>query len=128
VSVLCPGWVRTRIAEADRNWPASLGERPERDAANEVMFRHFSVVLDEGTPPAAIADKVADAVQANRFWVIPHDDFLDLAIDRWETIKAGADPTLGELPGLGPLETLQAEALAALEQAQQASTQPAVTS
>src|SRR5215469_527964 len=28
VSVLCPGWVRTSIAQADRNWPQSLGEVP----------------------------------------------------------------------------------------------------
>jgi NAD(P)-dependent dehydrogenase (short-subunit alcohol dehydrogenase family) len=30
VSVLCPGWVRTKILDADRNWPADLGERPAR--------------------------------------------------------------------------------------------------
>ena len=28
VSVLCPGWVRTSIGQADRNWPHSLGEVP----------------------------------------------------------------------------------------------------
>src|SRR5437764_15286170 len=28
VSVLCPGWVRTRIHEADRNRPAGLGAPP----------------------------------------------------------------------------------------------------
>ena len=30
VSVLCPGWVRTQILEADRNWPAEIGEKPRR--------------------------------------------------------------------------------------------------
>jgi NAD(P)-dependent dehydrogenase (short-subunit alcohol dehydrogenase family) len=30
VSVLCPGWVRTSILQADRNWPQSLGEVPPR--------------------------------------------------------------------------------------------------
>src|SRR6478609_4697509 len=28
VSVLCPGWVRTNILDADRNWPAGLGDEP----------------------------------------------------------------------------------------------------
>jgi NAD(P)-dependent dehydrogenase (short-subunit alcohol dehydrogenase family) len=28
VSVLCPGFVKTRIAEADRNWPTRLGAHP----------------------------------------------------------------------------------------------------
>jgi NAD(P)-dependent dehydrogenase (short-subunit alcohol dehydrogenase family) len=28
VSVLCPGWVRTSLLEADHNRPGELGERP----------------------------------------------------------------------------------------------------
>ncbi len=28
VSVLCPGWVRTQIFDAERNWPEALGEAP----------------------------------------------------------------------------------------------------
>jgi NAD(P)-dependent dehydrogenase (short-subunit alcohol dehydrogenase family) len=28
VSVLCPGWVRTSILQADRNWPQGLGAVP----------------------------------------------------------------------------------------------------
>ena len=37
VSVLCPGWVRTNIIDADRNWPAELGEKPVDDPANAVV-------------------------------------------------------------------------------------------
>ncbi len=37
VSVLCPGWVRTNIIDADRNWPAELGEKPVEDPANAVV-------------------------------------------------------------------------------------------
>ena len=32
VSVLCPGWVRTAIMDADRNWPARLGDSPSLKA------------------------------------------------------------------------------------------------
>ena len=38
VSVLCPGWVRTSILQADRNWPQSLGEVPPPAATAEVIY------------------------------------------------------------------------------------------
>ena len=36
VSVLCPGWVNTKIIDSDRNYPAEFGPPPEADAAAEV--------------------------------------------------------------------------------------------
>ena len=92
VSVLCPGWVRTNIVEADRNWPAELGEKPADDPANAVFREHVTRALAEGRTPASVADAVADAIAADRFWVIPHQDFLDIAVARWETIAERADP------------------------------------
>ena len=68
VSGLCPSWVRTSIVQADRNWPQSRGEVPPAAAA-EVLRPHMQRVMDEGMAPAAVADLVADAVAANRFWV-----------------------------------------------------------
>src|SRR5262249_45362132 len=39
VSVLCPGWVRTRISEADRNRPADLEPAPPVDPAVAQQLR-----------------------------------------------------------------------------------------
>ena len=36
VSCLCPGWVKTGIAESERNWPAELGALPESDAGAQI--------------------------------------------------------------------------------------------
>jgi NAD(P)-dependent dehydrogenase (short-subunit alcohol dehydrogenase family) len=69
VSVLCPGWVRTSVVQADRNWPEKLGEAPPRAATAGVMEPHVQRAIDEGMAPAAVADLVADAITANRFWV-----------------------------------------------------------
>ena len=44
VSVLCPGWVRTQIVDADRNWPSELGPRPDDEAA----FRRHRAALPAG--------------------------------------------------------------------------------
>jgi len=117
VSVLCPGWVRTAIFEADRNWPAALGEVPEQ-GMTAVIGHHFERAIDEGATPAAVADAVADAVTAGRFWVIPHQEFFDLVIERWHRIAERLDPEPPEqLPGMPPRSQIVAELMAALESA-----------
>ena len=92
VSVLCPGWVRTQIADAERNWPAELGEAPTPAPGTEFMFDILKRVIDEGMPPAVVADKVADAVEAEKFWVLPHPDFVEIAVKRWHDIAEGVNP------------------------------------
>lgn len=115
VSVLCPGWVRTQILDADRNWPDELGEKPPEAPANAVFRVHTSRALAEGRTPASVADAVAEAVVADRFWVIPHQDFLDLAVRRWDTIAERVDPVPPEeIPGLPPRSQMIAEVVAAL--------------
>ena len=110
VSVLCPGWVRTSIAQADRNWSQSLGEVPARAATAEVTEPHVQRAIDEGMAPAAVADLVADAITANRFWVFTDPHFTQMALDRWQRIAEGHNPqTDVDMPGLPPAKQLIAE-------------------
>src|SRR5436190_202886 len=60
VSVLCPGWVRTNILEADRNWPSELGPKPPDDQVAAITTHHIARALAEGRTPASVADAVAD--------------------------------------------------------------------
>jgi NAD(P)-dependent dehydrogenase (short-subunit alcohol dehydrogenase family) len=114
VSVLCPGWVRTRILDAERNWPASLGEAPPPGLASEVVERHVRRAVDEGVTPAAVADQVAEAVSAGRYWVLPHPEFVEVAAQRWNSIAEARNPeTLVDMPGLPPAQQI-AEEVAAL--------------
>jgi NAD(P)-dependent dehydrogenase (short-subunit alcohol dehydrogenase family) len=115
VSVLCPGWVRTSIVDADRNWPSELGDKPPNDLGTTVLAQHARRAIEEGANPAFIADAVVDAVVADRFWVIPHQEFLDIAADRWETIIERADPAPPEhVPGMPPRSQIVAEITSAL--------------
>jgi NAD(P)-dependent dehydrogenase (short-subunit alcohol dehydrogenase family) len=115
VSCLCPGWVRTGILESERNWPEALGTLPERDAAGEVVLAHVTRAIEEGMQPAAVADQVLAAITADRFWVFPQREFLDLAVARWRDIDEGLDPTPTEhVPGLPPRSQLMAEVMAAM--------------
>jgi NAD(P)-dependent dehydrogenase (short-subunit alcohol dehydrogenase family) len=115
VSVLCPGWVRTSIVDADRNWPSELGHKPDNDPGTAILTQHAQRAIEEGSNPAFVADAVVDAVVADRFWVIPHQEFLDIAANRWETIIERADPEPPEhVPGMPPRSQIVAEITSAL--------------
>ena len=115
VSCLCPGWVRTGILDSERNWPKELGEAPKRDSIQEVLFNHVRRAIDEGMTPAAVADLVLQRVEAGKFWIFPHDDFLDLCIRRWERIGEKLDPEPSEeTPGMPPREQVMAEVAAVM--------------
>jgi NAD(P)-dependent dehydrogenase (short-subunit alcohol dehydrogenase family) len=115
VSCLCPGWVRTAILDSDRNWPDRLGEPPPDSPTIAVTEPHIRRAIDEGTTPAAVADAVASAVAEERFWVFPHDDFVELVVERWHQIAERCNPEPPEaMPGMPPRSQIVAEVLAAL--------------
>lgn len=121
VSCLCPGWVRTGIAESERNWPSELGPAPERTAGQEVSLGYLRRAIDEGMPPAAVADLVVSAVRDDRFWIFPHPDWLEIAMERFHSIGEGTNPSPPEeFPGMPPRSQMLAEVMAAmLAEAQQ---------
>ena len=110
VSVLCPGWVRTSIYQAKRNWPESLGEVPPPAVTAGVMAPHVQRAIDEGMAPAAVAGLVADAIAADRFWVFTDPYFTQRALDRWQRIAGGHNPqTEVDMRGFPPAKQLAAE-------------------
>ena len=115
VSVLCPGWVATGIWDAERNWPARLGEIPSASLASKVTRPHQLRANDAGMRPAAVADLVADAVVSDRYWVLPHPEFVALAVRRWQRIAEGRDPdTEVDTPGFPPAAQIASEIRSAL--------------
>lgn len=66
-------------------------------------------------PPAAVADLVAQAIIDNQFWVFPHADFLELAVERFHRIADRIDPQqVEQLPGMPPRSQIMAETMAAM--------------
>ena len=107
---MCPGWVRTKIMDAERNWPSALGDLPPSELAGDVVRRHYSRAVDEGTPPAEIADQVADAIMGQRYWILPDQEFVELFARRWTSIAEGRNPELfRDSPGLPPGKDIAAE-------------------
>ncbi|HUV17231.1 MAG TPA: hypothetical protein VMW33_02010, partial [Ilumatobacteraceae bacterium] len=71
--------------------------------------------IAEGMQPGAVADLVADAVRSDRFWVFPHPDFLEIAVERFHSIGEQLDPSRPEeFPGLPPRSQMMAEVMAAM--------------
>ncbi len=88
VSVLCPGWVNTRIMDSDRNRPGGRYDTGLMSEGREVMRQ----VLAGGKPPAEVAHLVAAAVREGTTHIFTGDEWIGLARGRMETV-------LTELPG-----------------------------
>jgi len=92
VSVLCPGWVRTRIGESDRNRPAGLEPPPNDDPAREMAREFVRQLIETGMAPSEVAGHVVDAVRSGRFYVLTHPDMNDSIRRRAEEVVAGGPP------------------------------------
>lgn len=95
VSVLCPGFVATRIIDADRNRPADAA-RPaaEPDAAAAAALEAGRQMLASGLDPAVVAERVLAAVRENRFWILTHPEMKPLIRARLEDILAERNPQM----------------------------------
>jgi NAD(P)-dependent dehydrogenase (short-subunit alcohol dehydrogenase family) len=97
-SVLCPGLINTDILKAERNRPPEQG--PATDLARlpegvQQSVQQFAQALESGYDPATVAQAVADAIRADRFYVIPAQEPLQQLIDlRLNDILQRRNPTL----------------------------------
>ena len=93
VSVLCPAFAKTRLAESTRNQPG-----PHADpAASFGFYEALKHTVEEGTPPEHIAEAVLQAVRDNKFWILTHPQFDQSIRDRFESILARTNPPLRDL-------------------------------
>jgi NAD(P)-dependent dehydrogenase (short-subunit alcohol dehydrogenase family) len=103
VSVLCPGWVRTRILESERNRPEA--PRPEpgpQRPETEVLRAIVAERIEAGMDPAEVGRLVADSIEADRFYVLPHPEWMNVVENRMQRILDQKDP-IGVMPegGMG---------------------------
>ncbi|MEX2247785.1 MAG: SDR family NAD(P)-dependent oxidoreductase [Dehalococcoidia bacterium] len=90
VSVLCPGFVSTRIADSSRNRPAELVAvvAPAPPEGPDIVRQ----MIASGMPPPELAEQVFDAVQARRFYILTHPEFDAAVRARMEAILDRRDP------------------------------------
>lgn len=78
VSVLCPGWVRTNIHTTGFGRPS--GGPTLEEAKDDPQFQEMDAVIKGGLDPDAVADWVADCVEANRLYIFTHE-MMKIGID-----------------------------------------------
>jgi NAD(P)-dependent dehydrogenase (short-subunit alcohol dehydrogenase family) len=93
VSVLCPGLVRTNIANAERNRPAELRNEavtmtPEMQAGRAA----FAAALEASMPPLQVADVVFDAIKKEQFYILPHPEWIEAIQLRTEKLLRMENP------------------------------------
>ncbi len=97
VSVLCPGFVNTRIIDAARNRPAELQNEPaERNASpqEETMLQFMRQAIQAGMPPPQVADIVFKAIRDETFYILPHPEYKEAIRARMEDILQERNPTV----------------------------------
>ena len=97
VSVLCPAVVNTRIGESERNRPDVLRNAADAGVPGQqmqAMEQAFRALLATGLPPEQVAGAVVDAIKAERFYIITHEETKGRVRSRMQDILEDRSPTL----------------------------------
>jgi NAD(P)-dependent dehydrogenase (short-subunit alcohol dehydrogenase family) len=87
-SVLCPAFVKTRIAESGRNRPGGGAAAPVTSQAAAAI----RAMVDAGVSPESIADKVFAAIEGEQFWILTHPEMDEFIHGRVEGMLARRNP------------------------------------
>ncbi len=94
VSVLCPGFVNTKLIYADRNRPSQTSnETLEMEHRRQNRVETMRQVLQEGMSPAHVAEHVIDAIRKEKFYILPHPEFKPGIQTRLENILQERNPS-----------------------------------
>jgi short-subunit dehydrogenase len=94
-SVLCPGWVDTRILDSHRNRPSGPGAGGPLwnfPGADEIEKRVRERIAS-GLSPGQVAERVLDAIRDERFWILTHPELNDLIRTRMQDILEQRAPS-----------------------------------
>jgi len=104
VTVLCPGWVRTRIHQSQRNSPDAVAAREDdvdavlAGTALDGMAGMVDELVANGLDPAEVARMTLDAALAGQVYVLTHRDWTNMVTRRTELMVSGRNPEMS-FPG-----------------------------
>jgi NAD(P)-dependent dehydrogenase (short-subunit alcohol dehydrogenase family) len=99
-SVLCPGLVRTNIADAERHRPQELRNEPVKMTPEmQAGLAAFKATMETGMPPLQVADAVFDAIRKEQFYILSHPEWT-------EVIQLRTDKLLRMENPQGPMPTI----------------------
>ncbi len=89
VSVLLPGWVKTRILESERNRPADLQNAPQNTARSpqeQAIIQKMMQSVQTAITPEDYSEYVIRAIREEHFYVISHLQYLEAFKQRFDAI------------------------------------------
>ncbi|MCP4003462.1 MAG: SDR family NAD(P)-dependent oxidoreductase [bacterium] len=105
VSVLCPGWVNTRILESERNRPEAPRPAPSEETEQLALMRKIvEGMLAKGLDPIEVGSIVVDAIRNESFYVQTHPHWMNMIESRMQNIVEGKDPIGVPPPGMEDLK------------------------
>lgn len=109
VSVLCPGFVRTRIHESGRTRQSRYGGESEVDPGLGATQQEAASNVLHGIDPDIVGARVLEAVKGNELYVFTHPFMRDVAEMRFQQIRAAFDvaaesPALKQVKEWAPIE------------------------
>ena len=89
-SVLCPGFVNTKIAEAERNRPEEFGQKLTN--ITDEQAQAVALMLGGGMSPDDVAELVFNSIVEERCYILPHNGWDDVVRNRVEQILSRETP------------------------------------
>ena len=87
VTVVCPGAVKTRFNDSDRNRQTAFAHVGNTMTAEQKALICKS--FDHGTEPRDLGEMILDAIRNNNLYVLPHTEFKPVIQARYEAVMAG---------------------------------------
>jgi NAD(P)-dependent dehydrogenase (short-subunit alcohol dehydrogenase family) len=92
VSVLCPGFVNTRILESERNRPAEMALLPVSEAQMQYA-EWMRARVAAGLAPSEVGRQVFEAIRDERFYIVTDpDEWKPLIREHMENILGDRNP------------------------------------
>lgn len=109
VSVLCPGFVKTRIHESDRNRPDSDTSSLSMANINDKAREQSKQLVENGIDVSIVGERTVEALKAGEFYIFTHPNFQKSMQKRAKAIddamsRAAASPLLKDIVDL-PVDT-----------------------
>ena len=83
VSVLCPAFVKTRIAHSRRNHPGGGTEQDPNQVDSDVA----NLIAETGMETAQLMDVFMSGIEQDRFYLFSHPDYWPILEERLERIR-----------------------------------------
>lgn len=93
VTVVCPGYVRTRIGESGRNRPERYGPARPPDPASPagVLAKKLGDLARAGLEPSDVAARILAAIREDELYVFTHPEMHPEVKERFVAILAAMD-------------------------------------